>query len=216
MVLTLLSPRFMRRLSFRSSSKTRAPQSPPPTRSSAPQIPPVGAIDQSSDQRANTPTLNPPITTSTKRTTSPTLAPPITQRKTSSEHPSTPSVASNSGRSTNHSPSLTVTTPGTENLSPATKPDSTEKTASPSQSKPKLANGNANGNGNVNGTNTTNGNKANPPLAQTKVTPSSPPEEKKRGRGLSIRRFFGSSSNSGTKMTKERIPRAAMTYGDLA
>lgn len=37
-------------------------------------------------------------------------------------------------------------------------------------------------------------------------------EDKKRGRGMSFRRFFGGSA----KAPKERLPRAAMTYGDLA
>jgi hypothetical protein len=37
-------------------------------------------------------------------------------------------------------------------------------------------------------------------------------DDKKRGRGMSFRRFFG----GGGKAPKERLPRAAMTYGDLA
>lgn len=207
--LTPHSPRFMRRLSFRSSSRNRADQSPPPARSSAPQIPPIATIDQPSDSRLITPpnksTNQQPNTTvaSTKRTTSPTLAPPITNTQLQpSEPPSTPSATSNSGRSTNQSPSLTVTTPGTENLSPATKSDSTEKARPPSR--PKLANGNSATNGHS-------GSKASlPPQAKTSFNASAAlPEEKKRGRGMSFRRFFGSS-------TRERVPRAAMTYGDLA
>jgi hypothetical protein len=75
--------------------------------------------------------------------------------------------------------------------------------------RPKLASSNSNSNS----TSMANS-RANGSVTSRNSTPKlAPPEEKKRGRGLSIRRFFSSSSN---KAPKERMPRSAMTYGDLA
>jgi hypothetical protein len=200
-LLTSHSP-FIRRLSFRSNKSS---QSPPPTAASPPPTNPIVTTQHPSttsfQREISTPTNHPTNTTtetSIRRTMSPNLAPPQP-----SEPPSTPSATS--ARSTTDSPSLTITTPGTENLSPATKPDSMEK----APVRPKLASSNSNSNS----TSMANS-RANGSVTSRNSTPKlAPPEEKKRGRGLSIRRFFSSSSN---KAPKERMPRSAMTYGDLA
>jgi hypothetical protein len=198
--LTNSSP-FIRRLSFRSNKKE---QSPPPAAATPPETRPVTSKRRpsaTSMQRDTTSPTNYNTNSATdrftQRTTSPNLALPTNQ---TSDAPSTPSATS--GRSTTDSPSLTVTTPGTENLSPATKSDSTEK----APTRPRLVNGNSTSAANAN----TNGSVTNKSSVPSKVAP--PPEEKKRGRGMSFMRFFG----GGNKPQKERLPRAAMTYGDLA
>jgi hypothetical protein len=196
---------FIRRLSFRSSKSARS-QSPPPAAASPPPTKPIVTTQHPSttsiQRETSTPTNNPTNTatdTFTRRTMSPNLAPPQP-----SEPPSTPSATS--ARSTTDSPSLTITTPGTENFSPATKSDSTEK----APVRPALSTGNSTRtnpstpNGRFNGSVT----------SRSSMPAKLAPPEEKRGRGFSLRRFFGGSS--GNKPAKERIPRGAMTYGDLA
>lgn len=240
--LTNHSPSFMRRLSFRSSKPSISPpravaSSPPPQTKPAviTQQPSTARLPSSrrpsttnttTTQRASPPltTLQPPPTTSpsakrasspnlapsttVQRASSPNLAPPITTTQPQpqpSEAPSTPSLAS--ARSTTNSPSLTVTTPGTENLSPATKSDSTEKTPV----RPKLVTGNSTSAANLRSNASVTSKNSSSAVKNAAAAPP-PAEEKKRGRGLSIRRFF----SSGNRPPKERMPRSAMTYGDLA
>lgn len=195
----------MRRLSFRSSSRTQSPTraeaSPPP------ESRPVTSRRYSTAsmrREATSPTnqnTEPTTENLAQRTVSPNLAPP---QNRSLESPSTPSATS--GRSTTDSPTLTVTTPGTENLSPATKSDSADRGPS---ARPKFVSANStssadpNANGSVRSVRSS--------LSKSGAPAPSAADDKKRGRGMSFRRFFG-----GSKAPRERVPRAAMTYGDLA
>lgn len=197
----------MRRLSFRSSSRTRSPTraeaSPPPESrpvtsrrysTASPTNQNTEPITENLTQRTASPNL-------AHRTVSPNLAPP---QNRSLESPSTPSATS--GRSTTDSPTLTVTTPGTENLSPAMKSDSADRGPS---ARPKLVSTNSTSSANPNANGSVRSMRSS--LSKSGAPASPAADDKKRGRGMSFRRFFGSS-----KAPRERVPRAAMTYGDLA
>ncbi|KAM0715848.1 hypothetical protein Q7P37_008362 [Cladosporium fusiforme] len=210
---------FVRRLSFRKpreESPNRSARDNPP--STTTRRPSVIASSLAAAFTSKQPQPQPP-STSTSTPTQKNLPPPAsaTTRKTpsptDSKHHQQPPIALPPCSPATNTTSTTTTLPNPSSSSPSisqssrTTPGKESLIKAESRSTPSpVANGGGGGGGGVGG----GGWGASKPPAAAVVNVK---DDKKRGRGLSLRKFFGAGSK---QPTRERVPRAAMTYGDLA